>query len=457
MRNYIFLWIVAFVAQFPSPIECVNGSFLRFEPRQQSGYQLRNTTQYQGCVEDLFASDINGDLKVNEEEYVMFISSRSRGEIDVDTYMSLPFPLISNYVYGSCFCSYVTKIPNCCVGPEAGITLDIDSYPSIEDNLITICRTADQVIGNEIDSAPPTKSPTVSPTNTITEQPSGNPTAAPTKTITGQPSENPTAAPTKTITGQPSENPTVAPTKTITEQPSENPTVAPTLAPTVTPTNKPTIRTTTATSTGPTDPPSDDLLCVNFQYGIQNDQKLSTDDIENGVDNTYRSDLIFATRETIIQVLNEAFPRDQEGRFLRRDNFDGRPRFETFEDNSLLGVVNLSRFELTVGEDESMQGQRRAVILPSNPEDQTGTANNYRRLALYKDSYPPDILSIFDNTYCPESDEGFICSIVETRVCVVLEEGEDGDEVKKQLLGGIKKSFQDGSFENNLPSTGESV
>lgn len=409
MRNYIFLWIVAFVAQFPSPIECVNGSFLRFEPKQQSGYQLRNTNQYQGCVDDLFASDINGDLKVNEEEYVMFISSRSRGEIDVDSYRSLPFPLISNYVYGSCFCSYVTKIPNCCVGPEAGIALDIDSYPSIEDNLITICRTADQVIGNEIGSAPPTKSPTVSPT------------------------------------------------KTITEQPSENPTVAPTLAPTVTPTNKPTIRTTTATSTGPTDPPSDDLLCVNFQYGIQNDQKLSTDDIENGVDNTYRSDLIFATRETIIQVLNEAFPRDQEGRFLRRDNFDGRPRFETFEDNSLLGVVNLSRFELTVGEDESMQGQRRAVILPSNPEDQTGTANNYRRLALYKDSYPPDILSIFDNTYCPESDEGFICSIVETRVCVVLEEGEDGDEVKKQLLGGIKKSFQDGSFENNLPSTGESV
>ena len=205
------------------------------------------------------------------------------------------------------------------------------------------------------------------------------------------------------------------------------------------------------------DPPSDDLLCANFQYGIQNDQKLTSDDIENGVDNTYKSDLIFATRETMIQVLNEAFPRDQEGRALRRDGFDGRSRFETFEDNSLLGVVNLGKFELTVGEDESMQGQRRAVILPSNPEDQTGTANNNRRLALYKDSYPPDILSVFDNSYCSESDEELICSIVETRVCVVLEEGEDGDQVKKQLLDGIKKSFQDGSFENNLPSTGESV
>ena len=220
MRNFIFLSIVAFVAQFSSPVECVNGSFLRFEPRQQSGFQLRNADQYQDCVDDLFASDINGDSKVTEEEYVMFISSRSRGKIDVDTYSSLPFPLISNYIYGSCFCSYVMKIPNCCVGPEAGINIDPDSYPFVEDNLITICRTADQAIGNEIGTVPPTKSPTVSPTKTITKQPSRNPTAAPTKTITGQPSGNPTATPT--------------------------------LAPTVTPTNKPTIRTTPATSTDPT-------------------------------------------------------------------------------------------------------------------------------------------------------------------------------------------------------------
>jgi hypothetical protein len=46
---------------------------------------------------------------------------------------------------------------------------------------------------------------------------------------------------------------------------------------------------------------------------------------------------------------------------------------------------------------------------------------------------------------------------VDTRVCVILEEGEDGDEVKEQLLDGIKISFQDGSFESALPSVDESV
>jgi hypothetical protein len=213
------------------------------------------------------------------------------------------------------------------------------------------------------------------------------------------------------------------------------------------------------------DSSSDDLLCLDFQYGIENNQDLTSDDIENGFNNTYKSDLIIATREIIIQVLNEAFPRDQEERALHRDA-DDRPRFKTFEDIPLLGVVNLGRFQLDVGEDESMQGQRRAVILPSNSEEQTGadkmnsdindSMDNNRRLAFYKDSYPPDILSVIDNSFCPESEE-IVCSIVDTRVCVILEEGEDGDEVKEQLLDGIKISFQDGSFESALPSVDESV
>jgi hypothetical protein len=263
MRNYIFLWIVAFVVHFPSPIECING-FLRernklFEPRQQSGYQLRKANQYQDCVDDLFASDLNGDSKVTEEEYVMFILTRSRGAIDVGGYTSLPFPLISNFIYGSCFCSFVMNVPNCCVGAEAGINIEADSYPFIEDNLITICRTANQAIVNEIGTFPPTKSPTVSPTNIITEQPSGNPTVAPTNIITEQPSENPTVAPTFPASShnafptlEPTISPSSMPTNYPTPTPTNTPTTIPTLVPSVTPTNMPTMVTTTATSTDPT-------------------------------------------------------------------------------------------------------------------------------------------------------------------------------------------------------------
>jgi hypothetical protein len=218
------------------------------------------------------------------------------------------------------------------------------------------------------------------------------------------------------------------------------------------------------------------LLCLNFQYGIKNNKGLSSDDIENEFNNTFKSDLIIATRDITIKVLNETFPRDAEERALRRDTAD-HSRIKTYEDIQLLGVVNLGRFELyddefehhtgsNIGQDEKIQGQRRAVFLPSINEKQEGivkrtndntkSMDRKRRLAFYVDSYPPVISSIFDNPFCPVSDDELVsCSIVDTRVCVILEDGDDEKEVKDFLLDGIKTSFLDGSFQNAIPKIDE--
>jgi len=507
---HILLLMVATLLLFSNPIECIDGSLRNknklVKSRQPGDYQLRATSyQYQDCADDLFASDLNGDLKVGEDEYVTFIATRSQGAIDVGEYSSLPFPLISNFVYGSCFCFFVLKIPNCCVGAEAGINIDPDQSPFFEDNIITICRTTDEAIGNDVRTRPPlipqTASPSFSPnkrltpepTTQLTEQPSEFPTHRESETPSSIPTNQPTPTPTNMPSPTPTNKPTPIPTNMPTPTPSNMPTPTPTNVPTPTPTNMPTptptnMPTPTTTNIQPTitiPPPSTaeptepvDLLCLSFQYAIENDEGLTADDIENGVNNTFKSDLIIATRNITIQVLNETLPRDQEGRALRRDAA-GRPRSKTFEENQLLGVVHFGRFALdenylvtnnqqedytsssSIGEVENMQGQRRAVFLTSNPEEQTGTVeininnnnsmDNNRQLAFYADSYPPVISNIFDNPLCPESEK-IVCSVVDTRVCVILEEGDDEDEVKDQLLDGIKSSFRDGSFKSAVPT-----
>ena len=204
-----------------------------------TGFQLTRHYQHQSCVDDLYASDLNDNLKIDENEYVLFISKRSRGAIDVNKYSELPFSLISNFVYGSCFCSLFLGIPNCCVGKEAAIDLDPKESSYIEDNLITICTNIDAAIINEIGTFAPTVNPTMEPTNQLT---SSEPTEAPTRVG----SENPTPEPTDQPTMEPSESPitpdseipSTEPTDQPTQMLSESPTTSePTASPTISPTS----------------------------------------------------------------------------------------------------------------------------------------------------------------------------------------------------------------------------
>ena len=197
-----------------------------------------------------------------------------------------------------------------------------------------------------------------------------------------------------------------------------------------------------------------DPICINFQYGIENDDGLTADDILNGFNNTFMNDLIIATRDTAIQILNETLPQTRQRRGLRQDA-------KLDNTNPHLGIVSLGHYEpeeiisrSVVDRDKTMNSRRKAMYVPINigKENKTVLMNsNNRRLAFYSDSKPPVITNVIDNDFCPDADEGINCAIVESWVCVFLEVGDNEEEVKEKVLEGFRNAFQNGSFQNAIP------
>lgn len=236
-------------------------------------------------------------------------------------------------------------------------------------------------------------------------------------------------------------------------------------------------------------PTPESLSCVEFQYGIANNGGFSADDIFNEVNNTMKTGLILATRNVTIATLNATFPRDGSGRLLQQTLEQNSQRNHLSPESSnrmsaflalrpyetqrrhywmsestsrMLQVTDLGRsrlyqdnfvFEETLPmkmQYESPHVRRRAAYLPgafsSNKDFQSGQ----RRLVFYSDQFVPAINSIFDNPFC-ENLEEFQCAVVDTTVCVVLEEGDDEQQVQTALLDGIQQSILDGSFQDAIP------
>jgi hypothetical protein len=167
-----------------SPFIIAQGTDQKHFHRLQGVVVGRQKAHYQDCVDNMYASDANGDLALSDEEYVMFIEKESEGAIVVDDLSELPFSLVVHFIYGACFCSIIFQAPNCCVGGEAAIDLDPENSPFILDNLITICISVKQAIGDEVGTSPPVATspnqiPTVSPTTTPTETLTMSPTTPP--------------------------------------------------------------------------------------------------------------------------------------------------------------------------------------------------------------------------------------------------------------------------------------
>ena len=216
------------------------------------------------------------------------------------------------------------------------------------------------------------------------------------------------------------------------------------------------------------EPTPDTLVCVNFQYGIENDAGYDAEMIFNEVNNTYKSGLIIATSNITIQSLNETYPQDQERRRKKRIQSQQQQQKQKQQQKQSsshrgLTVKDIGGFQLgeissTENDSSKERRRRRAVYLPdtssqidSSSSIDDNNVNNNRRLAFYTDSYPPVINSIFDNTFCQVA-EGILCAVVDSSVCVILEKGDDEVEVKDALLNGIAKSIRDGSFESAIPS-----
>jgi hypothetical protein len=216
-------------------------------------------------------------------------------------------------------------------------------------------------------------------------------------------------------------------------------------------------------------PTADNLTCVSFQYGIVNTAGFDAEDIFNEVNNTLKTGLLIATRNITIETLNETYPRDGAERLLRRRSkqqnqwsfFGGKGgreaalQYDGFGKRVFRHVVPLKDFEyapmisendVEAKQPENTKGRRRTVVLPS--DDRHSDSNVSRRLVFYTDDYPVIINAIVDNPFC---EAGVSCSIVSSTVCVLLEEGDDEEEVRDVLVDGIREAILNGDFEAAIP------
>ncbi|KAL3902729.1 MAG: hypothetical protein SGILL_010720, partial [Bacillariaceae sp.] len=204
-------------------------------------------------------------------------------------------------------------------------------------------------------------------------------------------------------------------------------------------------------------PTPEGLSCVSFQYGIGNSDGFTADDIFNEVDNTLKMGLILATRNVTIEILNSTFPRD--GRRLQRDNRE-QGRLASSDRN--LYIADLAQFQsMGSGGTRSFEAllpsntiakhdfpRRRAAYLPSFLNH--NGMDDRRRLVIYSDDYLPVINAMFSNPICEDLAE-FECSVVDSTVCVLLDEGDNEQEVQSALLAGIERSIVDGTFQEAIP------
>jgi hypothetical protein len=212
-------------------------------------------------------------------------------------------------------------------------------------------------------------------------------------------------------------------------------------------------------------PTPEALTCVGFQYGIQNSAGFDADDIFNEVNNTLKTGLIIATANVTIQVLNASYPRQdvedntsrrnlksQQGQ-VHRHLLRATKQMERYNGNGIVTNFIATSPEAISAPVQEQHQQRSLAYLPQSPsattsEDSWGTIS--RRLVYYTYEFQPVINNIVDNPFC-DAPEGFLCAVVDTTVCVILEEGDDEDEVRNTLLAGISTAIEDGTFSAAIP------
>lgn len=156
-------------------------------------------------------------------------------------------------------------------------------------------------------------------------------------------------------------------------------------------------------------------------YDIANDCGLDSQAIMNEVDNTLKAGLLAATTTTTIDILNQTFPRTEDGTSTRRQ---------------LHNSLNLRH-----------AGNRNLAMLNS-PHPPSG--GNHRHLVYYTDQFPVTMDNVIDVTEdCPDGNN---CLLIVSTITTVLESGDDPDVVKKTLEDGIRESFTTGSFYEKIPA-----
>lgn len=409
------------------------------------------------CNVDLERSDQDANGELDSDEYVTFVKMLSEGRIDFESFMTLPLRLRMIYHWAACSCIFEPGAnDSCCIGPNSHV--NVEQQPSTLPYPLNdaFCCVVVQGV-REVEDMFPTLSPSPSPTN--------------------RPTRSPTASPsTKAPSGAPSQSPTIP----LTPIPTDKPTGLPSTTPS-------------------TEPP--ETLCIGFQYELMNNRSLSAEDIFNEVNNTIKTGLEIATREIVIEILNETFPRDsssqpEEARATKPDpnswkwnvtehNRDDWARGKTAQhdpDDSVWGVTDMTgghfrrlsrKVELAALLADSvltgiatseiqdallqMRSEKVRRLKPhlQAPEDSSYGIQGSRRLVYYSDDYPVEVTRIVDRNNCPTNDIDGVntlrCAIVSTTLCVVLEDGDDPVLIRRTLVTELGEAIEDGSFEDKIP------
>ena len=132
----------------------------------------------------------------------------------------------------------------------------------------------------------------------------------------------------------------------------------------------------------------------------------------NEVDNTLKTGLEIATTSILNRTLNELFPSvDETQRLEENVSFRGSARY-------------------------------RMSVMPSG--------NDRRALAIYSEEFPVTIDNIID---IEEScDDGSSCQLIISSLYVVLEDGDDADEVKSAVSKNVLGYITGGTFTTEIPS-----
>ncbi|EEC47012.1 predicted protein [Phaeodactylum tricornutum CCAP 1055/1] len=395
------------------------------KPHQRHDHPLRREENFRittflseddllSCRDNLLAADLDKDDRLTPDEYASFLSVQSSDSISVP-FRDLQAPFILIYYTEACdTCFEVSNDDECCVGENANIGL------------------GDRVSPVEGDTVAPTNGASSAPTTGQLATPSVSPVAS-----TGPPSV-PTAGPAPgSIAPTPSGRiaPTMSPVVVATVTPTENPAIATTPRPSLVVVQTPT--------QAPVEAPTGDV-CITFAYGLTNAANLTAEDILNENGNMIRTGLEAATRSTTINILNETFPRDgTTSRGFRRP----RPREKR---------NGGTRRALAAGLQDVYSAVRVSELLDSHFGDSGASllgrhhrrTLESRRLVFYSDDTPAQVFNAVDNPFCGPNDS---CAIVDTRVCVFLEEGDDPAAVQLALLGGFREAIDSGAFQAAIP------
>jgi hypothetical protein len=181
---------------------------------------------------------------------------------------------------------------------------------------------------------------------------------------------------------------------------------------------------------------------------VRNSLGLTASDIFNEVNNTIKADLITATNEVVINIMNETFPETNATSRMAR--FGGRRRLEGVDRAIELAVVDLlgkdTANEMMTAYQRNIMDEAPGYLLNSR----LLLHSRERHLVYYSEEHPAEIFAILDQPFCITTDPLVLCALVASRVSVVLEEGDDEEFIRMVLLQGLRDAINNG-FNDLIP------